>query len=91
MSTQLPLFDLPPAEPRHRSPVEGLGAGLPDGTVARLTAAGLRLVGMTWNDHGKYWTYQIRGDFGGKRGPETLSKTAQGLLRTIETMEAKRR
>lgn len=89
---QQTLFDgseLSPAEPSaRRSPIENLGAGLPEGTLARLTAARIRLVGMTWNDYHKYWTYQLRANWDGF-GERTLSKTAQGVLRTIETMETR--
>ena len=91
MSSQLSMFDgseLSPAEPLvRRSPIENLGAGLPEGTLARLTAARIRLVGITWNDHYGYWTYQLRANWDGF-GERTLSKTAQGVLRMIELMES---
>ena len=54
-----------------------------------MTAARIRLVGMTWNDHYRYWTYQLRANWD-DLGERTLSKTAQGVLRTIEMMEARR-
>ena len=86
--TMFDSIEPPRDQPVHRSPIENLGAGLPEGTLARLTAAQIRLVGMTWNDHYKYWTYQLRANWDGL-GERTLSKTAQGVLRTIETMEAR--
>ena len=87
--TMFDNIDPPRAEPPvRRSPIENLGAGLPAGTLARLTAAQIRLVGITWNDHYRYWTYQLRANWDG-HGERTLSKTAQGVLRTIETMEAR--
>ena len=92
MKSQLTMFDgfdLPPAEaPARRSPIENLGAGLPDSTLTRLTALRIRLVGMTWNDHYRYWTYQLRANWDGF-GERTLSKTAQGVLRTLEMMETR--
>ncbi len=93
MKSQLTMFDgfdLPLAEaPARRSPIENLGAGLPDDTLVRLKAAGIRLLGMTWNDHYKYWTYQLRANWDGY-GERTLSKTAQGVQRVLAVMEAKR-
>ncbi len=86
--TMFDRIEPPRDQPARRSPIENLGAGLPEGTLARLTAARIRLVGMTWNDHYKYWTYQLRANWDG-HGERTLSKTAQGVLRTIETMEVR--
>jgi hypothetical protein len=84
-------LDLPTAEApaRQGSPIENLGAGLPPGTLARLTTAHIRLVGMTWNDHYGYWIYQLRANWDGF-GERTLSKTAQGVIRIIEMIEARR-
>lgn len=90
MSAQRTMFDssdLPPTKSARRSPTENLGAGLPAGTLARLAAACIRLVGITWNDHYGYWTYQLRANWDGF-GERTLSKTAEGVLRTIELMES---
>ena len=88
---QLALFSAeppPPPPPAPRSPIENSGAALPDDTLARLKAARIRLLGMTWNDYYGYWTYQLRANWDGY-GERDLSKIAQGVLRVLAVMEAK--
>ncbi len=89
---QLDMFSgsEPPAFTASAAPLTALPPkpALPSDIGKRLRSVGVQVVGITWNAYFKEWTFQLRGTFTPQGGVTTLSKTAAGLLRTLEAMEA---